>query len=107
MVLTHNATDAEACQLYFDPAKLSYRQILDYFYRMHDATQFNRQGPDTGSQYRSAIFFHNEEQEKIAKDVTSRVQKEWYKDGKVATEVVPAGTWYYAEDYHQKYLDVS
>lgn len=73
---------------------------------MHDPTTPNSQGPDHGSQYRSAIFYHNPEQEKIAKDVTDKVNKEWYK-GQVVTEVAPAGEWYDAETYHQLYLDRS
>lgn len=73
---------------------------------MHDPTTANRQGPDVGSQYRSGIFYHNEEQEKIARDVTDKVNKEWWK-GKVATEILPAGEWWDAETYHQLYLDKS
>ncbi|KAL9079168.1 MAG: hypothetical protein Q9157_001919 [Trypethelium eluteriae] len=99
--------DAEALQVVFDPKQVTYRQLLEFFYRMHDPTTMNRQGPDTGSQYRSAIFFHDEEQEKVAKEVTEKVQKEWWKDGKVVTEVLPGGEWYDAETYHQKYLDVN
>jgi peptide-methionine (S)-S-oxide reductase len=95
---------AEALQVYFDPEAVSYRQLLEFFYRMHDPTTEDRQGPDWGSQYRSAIFFHDAEQEKVAKEVTSQVNKQWYK-GKVVTDVVPAGEWYDAEKYHQLYLD--
>lgn len=73
---------------------------------MHDPTTANMQGPDIGSQYRSGIFFHDAEQEKIAKDVTDKVNKEWWK-GKVVTEVLPAGEWWDAETYHQLYLDKS
>jgi peptide-methionine (S)-S-oxide reductase len=97
-------TDAEAAQVIFDPTKVSYRQLLELFYRMHDPTTLNRQGPDTGSQYRSAIFFHDEEQGKVAKEVTALVNEKWWK-GKVVTEVVEAGRWYDAEEYHQLYLD--
>jgi peptide-methionine (S)-S-oxide reductase len=97
-------TDAEAAQIVFDPEKVSYKQLLEFFYRMHDPTTANRQGPDTGSQYRSAIFFHNEEQEKVAKEVTELVNKNWWA-GKVVTEVLPAGQWWDAEKYHQLYLD--
>lgn len=98
--------DAEALKVVFDPEQVSYRQLLEFFYKMHDPTTANRQGPDVGSQYRSAIFFHDEEQEKIAKDVTEKVNQEWWK-GKVATEVLPAGEWWDAEKYHQLYLDKS
>jgi peptide-methionine (S)-S-oxide reductase len=98
-------TDAEALQVVFDPEQLTYRQLIEFFYKMHDPTTKDRQGPDTGTQYRSGIFYHDEEQEKIAKDVTEKVQKEWWKNGKVVTEILPAGQWWNAEDYHQLYLD--
>lgn len=90
----------------YDPDKVSYRTLLEFFYKMHDPTTANRQGPDVGSQYRSAIFYHNADQEKIANDVTDKVNKEWWK-GKIATQVLPAGDWYDAETYHQLYLDKS
>ena len=98
--------DAEALQVIYDPEKVTYRQLLEFFYKMHDPTTLNRQGPDTGTQYRSAIFFHNEEQERIAKDITEKVEKEWWKKS-LATEIIPAGEWYDAETYHQLYLDKS
>jgi methionine-S-sulfoxide reductase len=97
------APDAEALQVVFDPEKVTYRTLLEYFYKMHDPTTANRQGPDVGSQYRSGIFYHDAEQEKIAKDVTAKVNKQWWK-GAVATEVLPAGQWWDAESYHQLYL---
>jgi peptide-methionine (S)-S-oxide reductase len=87
-------------QVIFDPDKVSYRQLLEFFYKMHDPTTADRQGPDMGSQYRSAIFFHDPEQEKTAKDVTEKANKQWYK-GKIVTEIIPAGEWYDAETYHQ------
>ncbi|KAF2138253.1 uncharacterized protein K452DRAFT_234491 [Aplosporella prunicola CBS 121167] len=95
---------AEALQIIFDPQKVSYRQLLEFFYKMHDPTTLNSQGPDMGTQYRSSIFFHDAEQESIAKDVTERANKEWYK-GEIATEIMPAGQWWDAETYHQLYLD--
>lgn len=95
---------AEALQVIYDPEKVTYRQLLEFFYKMHDPTTLNRQGPDTGTQYRSAIFFHNEEQERIAKDITEKVEKEWWKKN-LTTEIIPAGEWYDAETYHQLYLD--
>lgn len=98
---------AEACQISYDPNKLSYRQLIEFLYRMHDPTTMNRQGPDTGSQYRSGIFYHDAEQERIAKEVTSKVQKEWWTGGKIVTEILPAGQWWDAEDYHQRYLDAN
>ncbi|KAJ4352038.1 Peptide methionine sulfoxide reductase [Didymosphaeria variabile] len=95
---------AEALQVVYDPEKLTYRTILEFFYKMHDPTTANRQGPDVGSQYRSGIFYHNAEQEKEAKDITDKVNKQWWKGG-VVTEVLPAGQWWDAETYHQLYLD--
>lgn len=88
----------------FDPSIVSYRQLLEFFYRMHDPTTLNRQGPDTGTQYRSAIFTHGEEQQKIAETVTEKVGKEWYTDSPVTTVVTPASQWWDAEEYHQLYL---
>ncbi|KAF2754995.1 peptide methionine sulfoxide reductase [Pseudovirgaria hyperparasitica] len=97
---------AEALQVIYDPTKLSYRTILEFFYKMHDPTTTNRQGPDVGSQYRSAIFYHDAEQEKEAREITKKVNSEWW-NNKVSTEILPAGPWYDAETYHQKYLDVN
>lgn len=96
--------DAEALQVIYDPEKLSYRTILEFFYKMHDPTTANRQGPDVGSQYRSGIFYHNEAQEKEARSITEQVNQHWWKGG-VVTEVLPAGEWWDAETYHQLYLD--
>ncbi|KAI1325722.1 peptide methionine sulfoxide reductase MsrA [Xylariaceae sp. FL0255] len=94
----------EALQIHYDPAKITYRQLLEFFYRMHDPTTANRQGPDVGPNYRSGIYFHNPEQEKIAREVTKLANDQWYK-GKIVTEIVPAGPWWDAEDYHQLYLE--
>jgi peptide-methionine (S)-S-oxide reductase len=87
----------------FDPSIVTYRQLLEFFYRMHDPTTENRQGPDVGTQYRSAIFTHGEEQLRIAEEVTEKVSKEWYKTP-LSTRVLPAGQWWDAEEYHQLYL---
>ncbi|KAK8193812.1 peptide methionine sulfoxide reductase MsrA [Phyllosticta capitalensis] len=95
---------AEALRLTFDPSLTSYRTLLEYFYKIHDPTTMNAQGPDTGPQYRSAIFYHSPEQEKIARDVTERANREWW-NGKIVTEILPAGKWWDAETYHQLYLD--
>jgi len=97
---------AEALQISYNPDEVSYKTLLEYFYRMHDPTTADRQGPDAGSQYRSGIFYHSPEQEAIARDVTKKVNEKWWK-GKVVTEILPAGEWWDAEDYHQKYLDVN
>ncbi|KAI6082827.1 PMSR-domain-containing protein [Hypoxylon rubiginosum] len=98
-----NTGHAEALQLHYDPSQITYRQILEFFYRLHDPTTVNRQGPDQGPQYRSAIYYHDENQEKIAREVTRQASEQWYKNS-VVTEIAPAGRWWDAEDYHQQYL---
>ncbi|CCX31024.1 Similar to Probable peptide methionine sulfoxide reductase; acc. no. Q09859 [Pyronema omphalodes CBS 100304] len=103
-VCTGDTGHAEAIQVLFDPTQTSYESLLEFFYRMHDPTTPNRQGPDMGTQYRSAIFYHDDEQHKAARKITDAVNEKWYK-GKVATEIVKAGKWWGAEEYHQKYLD--
>lgn len=95
---------AEAAQIIYDPEQVSYRQLLEFFYRMHDPTTLNRQGPDTGPQYRSAIYFYNDEQEKIAREITKQANEKWWKGG-IVTEIAPAGKWWSAEEYHQLYLN--
>ncbi|KAI2620490.1 PMSR-domain-containing protein [Hypoxylon sp. NC1633] len=102
-VCTGQTGHAEALQLHYDPTQITYQQILEFFYRIHDPTTSNRQGPDVGPQYRSAIYFHSEAQERIARDVTRQANQQWY-DGAVRTEIAPAGRWWDAEDYHQQYL---
>ena len=81
------STDAEALQIYYNPDKVSYQKLLEFFYRMHDPTTEDRQGPDVGTQYRSGIFTHNDSQDKIAREVTKKVQEQWWKQGKIATEI--------------------
>ncbi|KAG5638088.1 hypothetical protein H0H81_001855 [Sphagnurus paluster] len=101
------ATDhAEAVKIEFDPAVVSYDELVEFFYRTHDPTTVNRQGGDTGTQYRSAIFTHSSEQEETAKRVTAEIQaKHFTPKGKtIVTEIVPAGEWWDAETYHQLYL---
>jgi peptide methionine sulfoxide reductase msrA/msrB len=104
-VKTGTTGHAESIQVIFDPDKVSYEDILKYFFKLHDPTTANRQGNDVGSQYRSAIFFENAEQKKVAEKVKSLVEKsgEWKKP--IVTEIVPASTFYPAEDYHQDYLE--
>lgn len=97
--------DAEAVQLIFDPKVTSYRQFIEFFYRMHDSTTLNRQGPDVGPQYRSGIYFHDAEQEKVAREVTKKASEQWWDPSPIVTEIVPAGKWWNAEQYHQHYLD--
>ena len=97
-------TDAEACQIVFDPQKITYRDLIEYFYRMHDPTTSNRQGPDVGSQYRSGIFYHSDDQKAVAEEITKKANEQWW-NGKIVTEVLPAGEWWDAEKYHQLYFD--
>lgn len=98
--------DAEACQIVYDPSKVTYRALLEYFYKMHDPTTVNRQGPDRGSQYRSGIFYHSDEQKSIAEEVTKQADEQWWK-GDIKTQILPAGQWWDAEQYHQQYLHVN
>jgi len=110
-----NTGHAEAIRVVYDPEKTEFRGLVDFFYRMHDPTTMNYQGPDHGSQYRSAIYTTTPTQLLIAKDVTKRAQAEWWgteKDRKgspkqIVTEIQPAGEWWNAEEYHQRYLDVN
>ena len=99
-----NTGHAETVQIIFNPEKTSYEELLNYFFRLHDPTTLNRQGNDRGAQYRSAIFYHNEEQKKIALKVKDEVQKSGKWNGAIVTEIVPASPFYRAEEYHQKYL---
>jgi len=93
---------AESIEIEFDPAKISYDKILDHFFSLHDPTTSNRQGNDVGSQYRSVIFYHDEQQRDAAQRAIERAQAKWPKP--IITEVVPASTFWPAEDYHQDYL---
>ena len=95
---------AEAVEVVFDPSKISYEDILGYFFRMHDPTTPNRQGNDVGTSYRSAIFYHDEEQKKVAERVKEQVNRSGKWKNPVVTEIVPAPEFYDAEEYHQKYL---
>ena len=95
---------AESVEVVFDPKKLSYEQLLGYFFRMHDPTTQDRQGNDRGTQYRSVIFYHNEQQKKTAEQVKERVNQSEKWKNPVVTEIVSAGKFYPAEEYHQDYL---
>jgi peptide-methionine (S)-S-oxide reductase len=104
-VCTDRTGHAEVVQLQFDPQKVSYDQLLDLFWANHDPTTRNRQGPDHGSQYRSAIFFHTPEQEKAAMASKERLEKSGRFRRPIVTEITPASQFYKAEDYHQQYLE--
>jgi peptide-methionine (S)-S-oxide reductase len=104
-VCTDRTGHAEAVEVEFDPAKVGYEQLLNVFWENHDPTQFNRQGPDYGSQYRSAIFFHSPEQERAAHASKEKLQNSGQFRRLIVTQIVPAVTFYEAEDYHQQYLE--
>jgi len=93
---------AEVVQVTYDPAKVNYEQLLDVFWSSHDPTTINRQGPDIGTQYRSAIFFHSPEQERIARASREKIQPKLRRP--IVTEITAATNFYRAEEYHQKYL---
>jgi peptide methionine sulfoxide reductase msrA/msrB len=103
-VHTGSSGHAEAVEIVFDPNAVSFETILRYFFRLHDPTTVNRQGNDVGTQYRSAIFYHSEEQRTIAERVKAEVDRSGQWPRKVVTQIVPAGRFYRAEDYHQDYL---
>ncbi len=102
-VCTGTTGHAEAVRLEFDPEIISYEEILNHFWQIHDPTEKNRQGLDIGDQYRSAIFFHSEEQKRIALNSKEAVSKN-YSDP-IVTEITEAGPFYRAEEYHQCYID--
>src|ERR1041384_5066283 len=101
---TGAAGHAEVVQIIFDPAVLSYRELLEVFFAIHDPTTLNRQGADVGTQYRSAIFYHSPEQKETAERLIAELNAEQIWDAPIVTEVVPAGEFYVAEDYHQEYF---
>jgi peptide-methionine (S)-S-oxide reductase len=103
-VCTGRTGHAEVLQLTYDPSEISYEQLLDVFWESHNPTTLNRQGWDVGTQYRSAIFFHNEEQEAIAQRSKDGRQPTGLLGRKIVTEITPASTFYRAEEYHQQYL---
>lgn len=95
---------AEVVRITFDPKAVSYRELLEVFFSIHDPTTLNRQGNDVGTQYRSAIFYHSPEQKVVAEDVIAALTKEKIFERPIVTEVVPAGPFYVAEGYHQEYF---
>ncbi|MDO8351641.1 MAG: peptide-methionine (S)-S-oxide reductase MsrA [Gallionella sp.] len=103
-VKTGHSGHAESLRIVFDPARLSYRHLLFEFFRMHNPTTHNRQGNDVGTQYRSAIFYLNQQQQQIAQDVIKTIEASGDWQAKIITEVVPCTEFYRAEEYHQKYL---
>lgn len=100
-VISHTTGHAEALLIEFDASKVSYETLVRQFFHMHDPTQLNRQGPDVGENYRSAIYYVTDDQKEIAEKVIADLQPKY--DGKIVTEVTPVGPFYRAEEYHQKF----
>jgi peptide-methionine (S)-S-oxide reductase len=100
----NHGTHAEAMEIIFDPARINYRRLLEFFFQIHDPTTKNRQGNDIGTSYRSAIFYCSEEQKRIAEDTIADVDASGLWPGKVVTEIAPAGDFWQAETEHQDYL---
>jgi peptide-methionine (S)-S-oxide reductase len=101
----NHSTHAEAIEITFDPARISYRTLLEFFFQIHDPSTRNRQGNDIGLSYRSAIFYTNDEQKQVAEDTIADVDASGLWPGKVVTEVAPAGDFWQAEPEHQDYLE--
>jgi peptide-methionine (S)-S-oxide reductase len=101
----HHGTHAEAIEIVFDPARISYRKLLEFFFQLHDPTTRNRQGNDMGASYRSAIFYTSDEQKRVAEDTIADVDASGLWPGRVVTEVAPAGPFWQAEPEHQDYLE--
>ncbi len=104
-VCTDRTGHAEVVQIKFDPSRISYDALLDAFFALHDPTQVNRQGPDFGTQYRSVIFTHNDEQFREAKARIAELNASGTYRNPIATQVVPATKFWRAEEYHQRYLE--
>ena len=101
----NHGTHAEAIEIVFDPGQTSYRQLLEFFFQIHDPTTLNRQGNDVGTSYRSTILYLDDEQRRVAEDTIAAVDSSGLWPGKVATEVTPAGPFWEAEPEHQDYLE--
>lgn len=104
-VCTDRTEHAEAVEIAYDPTRVSYDELLDVFWKGHDPTMLNRQGPDIGTQYRSAVFYHNPEQEAAAHASKERLEKSGEYRRPIVTEIIPASQFWQAEDYHQQYLE--
>lgn len=105
LVCTNSTGHAEAVQVTFDSEKISYQSLVEAFFNLHNPTTRNRQGPDIGSQYRSAIFYHDDGQRKIAQDIVRKLDESGKFRSPIVTEILPAGDFYLAEDYHQRYYE--
>lgn len=105
MVCSHSTGHAEAVQISFDPAQVSYEELLNVFWNCHTPTQLNRQGPDIGTQYRSAIFYHTETQKKLAESTKLALDKSGKFHTPIVTQIAPSEIFYKAEEYHQRYFE--
>jgi peptide-methionine (S)-S-oxide reductase len=104
-VCTGTTGHAEALEVTFDPARVAYKTLVELFFKMHDPTQVNRQGPDVGSQYRSAVFYHSPEQKETVEKVQAALAASKKYKKPIATQTLPAGPFYRAEEYHQRYFE--
>ena len=104
-VCTDETGHAEVVEITYDPKRVSYEKLLEVFWQNHDPTQVNRQGPDVGTQYRTMIFYHNEGQKKVAIATKEKLEKSRKYNKPIMTKIVPASTFYKAEEYHQQYLE--
>jgi peptide-methionine (S)-S-oxide reductase len=104
-VCTDRTGHAEVVQVDFDPAQVSYEQLVRVFFEIHDPTTLNRQGPDRGTQYRSAIFFHDADQEAVARKIMEELDRSGHFPRKIVTQIVPAAEFWRGEEYHQRYFE--
>ena len=104
-VCTHTTGHAEAVQVEYDPRQVSYEHLLEAFWNLHDPTTKNRQGPDVGSQYRSAVFYHTPQQQAAAEAVKAKLERSGKYSRPIVTEISPASAFYRAEEYHQRYFE--
>lgn len=104
-VCTGRTGHAESVRIEYDPDRISYSDLLDHLLTIHDPTTLNRQGPDVGTQYRSAVFYHDQDQKEAAKDALSRWERTGSYKAPIVTEIVEAGKFFPAEEYHQKYFE--
>lgn len=107
MICTGRTGHAEVCQITYDPEKVEFPELLEVFWKTHDPTTLNRQGADVGTQYRSAIFFHNDEQKRVAEEYKIKLDKSGAFGAPIVTEITPASEFYGAEDYHQNYFNLN
>ena len=104
-VCTGQSGHAEVVQIKFDPHKVSFQELLEVFWNIHDPTTLNRQGPDVGTQYRSAIFYHSQEQERLAKKSLQSLSEQKRFNNPIVTEISPIDVFYLGEEYHQRYFE--